>query len=310
MLQHPVEQRGHLGPGQGALGIQPAVAAGGQSLRHQSGGGGFGEVRDAGLVVKLVQHGQSAVRDRFARNGQEAVEQREGLLPGDGVPGGEFVVTHPGGQAALLAPGQGGGEVVGGGHIAEGAGAVHSGLAHGVVQHEDKVAPGDGVIPAELRGADAAANAFAVAVFHRVIGPVVRSDIVVGVGGAHRDGLGQPAGGKGEGTAGAQILGGGEQAVFVHCAHVPLDADRCIAEIKGCVPAPVCARHGELNLLARLHLEGGQGGGAAGPGHPEAAQSVDHMDLSGALQSVAGENADGVGARRPAGGVGAAGDGP
>mgnify|MGYP002508175894 CR=1 FL=1 len=38
VLQHPVEQRGHLGPGQGSGGVQISVAARSQALGYQGGG--------------------------------------------------------------------------------------------------------------------------------------------------------------------------------------------------------------------------------------------------------------------------------
>src|SRR5699024_5420085 len=107
-------------------------------------------------------------------------------------------------------------------HVGEAGGAGHGGTVQGPVEHQDEVLAGDGVVGAELSGGDAADDAVVIAVLHRRIGPVIGGDVGVDVVQAHRDGLGDAAGGGSDGSAGA-AAGGGEHAVLGDGAHVSGD---------------------------------------------------------------------------------------
>ena len=125
------------------------------------------------------------------------------------------------------------------------------------------------------------------------------------VGGGHPYSLAQPTGGERDGSAAAQALTGGKQAVLVHCAHIPLDRYGHGGKIPKGGAAPVGAGYIQLDLLARLDRQRGQGGVAARLGDLKLGQPVHHMDLGAALQ-VAGGKAQLVGAGAVPGGVGAA----
>ncbi len=217
------------------------------------------------------------------------------------VPGGELTAAGAGGQPPALRPGQGGIEVVVGGHVGEGTALGYLRLARGVIEHQNKVAPAHGAARAELGGADAPDDAFVVAVLHRVVGPVAGGDVVVDVGGGDLDRLADPAGVERDGAR-PRVLGGGKQAVFVHRAHIALNGDGHRAKVPQSGAAPVAARNGELDLLAPPDGEGGQGRGGTGPADLEIGELVHHMELELAGQGAGGDQ-DGVGPRVKAGGV-------
>ena len=126
-------------------------------------------------------------------------------------------------------------------------------------------------------------------------------DIVVDVRGRDLDRLADPAGVESDGAR-PRVLGGGKQAVFVHRAHIALKGDGHRAKVPQSGAAPVAARNGELDLLAPLDGQGGQGGGGTGPADLEIGELVHHMELELAGQGAGGDK-DGVGSRVKAGGI-------
>ena len=153
------------------------------------------------------------------------------------------------------------------------------------MEHHHEVPPGEGVVPAEEGGADPVDDPLLIAVFHRVVGPVVGAHVVVDVGHGHLDGLLQSSGGKGD-RAGAGGRSGGEEAAGIHRADLALDSDGDRLEIPQGGAAPPAAGDSQLDLVAGARPEGGEGAAAPRPGDGEGGELVHHMDLGGPLQGA------------------------
>ena len=263
-----------------------------------------GPVGEGGAVAELIQNGESAGLAGDAQERQGLVQNGESLLPGDIRGGSQGAIPHAGGQTVGLGPGHSGVVVVGGGYVSKGGGGGDGRLTRRAVEHQQKVAPADVQVRAELSVRDAAHQAVGIAVVHGGVGPVPLGHVLVGVLQGDRDGLALPAGRGGEGSGGAPGALSGEQSVLGDGADAALHRPGDGSHVPHGSPGPVGTLGSELDLVSRLQGEGGEGVGAVLPGDGEAGEMVHYVDLGGALHiQIRGPELQGIGARVTAGGV-------
>ena len=267
---------------------------------------GFGVVSNQILVGELIQYAQIRGGGGDAQQRHGLVQNGEGLLTGDQGLGTKLRGGDAGDQTVGAGPGNGGGIVICGGYISEIGGlSGYGGTVQSAVKHQNKVAPGDGVIPAKLSGGNAADDAVLIAILHRGVGPVVRGDVGVDIAQRDRDVLGDAARFDGDSAAVAGAVGG-KQAVLGDGAHAAAHRPGHAggrAAAQG-VTGPVGSGGGELYRVACLHGQGGQGAGTARLGDVELGQGGDHVDLGGAVEAQrGGVDLNGVGAALGAGGI-------
>ena len=146
-----IQQSGHLSAGEESLRIQVAVGVAAHDLIGHQGGSVLGSpVGEGGAVAELIQNGESAGLAGDAQERQGLVQNGESLLPGDIRGGSQGAIPHAGGQTVGLGPGHSGVVVVGGGYVSKGGGGGDGRLTRRAVEHQQKVAPADVQVRAEL----------------------------------------------------------------------------------------------------------------------------------------------------------------
>ena len=273
--EHPVEDDGHFGPGQGALGVEAAVVVALDDAGLGQGGHGIlGVGGGAAAVGEAVEVGGRSGGDAAAGAAEGAVEEDHGVLAGEGRGGVEAPVVGALGDAQGLGHGDGLGVVAVGGHVLEAVGGVGAEV-EGPVEHQHEVAPGDIEGGTVGGGAGAGGDTAVIEEVHRGGGPAVAAHVgktgglggggdgdvhpageavVLAVGTGVGDGDGAVVGGlgdEGDGGDGAAAGGGGEGDGGAHQAAVFGGVGVAVVELAG-------------GGGGQLELHGGEGARAPG----------------------------------------------